>query len=278
MSESEGYSVQEGISRQKRKRKNSEDEKDAAELKRESSSGSDESATGEDREDKETDFSIPLAAKKKKEEETSLAKTQTNHSAAMTALGQQKLSSYRSCSSGDFELMPKEEGEGMGGGERDNIESSQEVSEAEWVLVDKPAEDDKSPKLSANTRQDSLAELTFTFQRPAGHTTLPKKLFKMPQGHEMNVFVEYGQDDCTIKVEAKGEKKQERNWGWPLEAKIVVLLHPQKDKQGQLMEGERCEGPGKQLCSLKVCNILIKSMGFVGKDGMMNITLILKYA
>ena len=278
MSESEGYSVQEGIRGQKRKRKNSDDEKDAAELKRESSSGSDESATGEDREDKETGFSIPLAAKKRKEEETSLAKlTQTNHNAAMRALRQQDSSSYYS---GDFELKAKEEGEGMGGGERDDIESSQEVSEAEWVIVDQSAEDDKSLKLSANTRQDSLAELTFAFQKPAGHTLPPMKFFQMPQGHEMIVFVEYGQDDCTIKVEARGEKKQERNLCWPLKAKIMVLLHPQKDTQRQLMEGERCEGPGKQLCSLKVRkdNIMIKSMGFVDKCGMMNITLITAYA
>ena len=237
MSESEGYSVQEGISGQKRKRKNSEDEKDAAELRRESSSGSDESATGEDREDKETDFFIPSAARKRKEEESDR--------------------------DADEEDSSTSEATGETGTQEEQEKGKIENDGWPW---------------SSNTRQDSLAELMFAFQRPAGLTQAPVKPFKMPQGHEMIVFVEHGQDDCTIKVEARGAEKQERNLCWPLEAKIVVLLHPQKDTQGQLMEGERCEGPGKQLCSLKVRkdNILIKSMGFVDKDGMMNITLILK--
>ena len=64
------------------------------------------------------------------------------------------------------QAMGEEEGEGMGGGERDDIESSQEVSEAEWVLVDKPAEDDKSLELSANTktRRKNLETISFPFQ------------------------------------------------------------------------------------------------------------------
>ena len=125
---------------------------------------------------------------------------QANHCAAMRALRRQSLSSTFS---GDFELtaqieadkrsvasfsinleedsmireeeessdtpkqaMGEEAGEGMGGGERDDIESSQEVSEAEWVLIDKPAEDDKSLELSANTKtcRKNLGTISFRFQ------------------------------------------------------------------------------------------------------------------
>ena len=219
MSESDEYLVPEEISGQKRKRKNSKDEKDAAELKRESSSGSDESATGEDREDKETDFSIPLAAKKRKEEETSLA---------------------------------KEEGKGMGGGERDDIESSQEVSEAEWVLIDKPAEDDKSLKLSTNTRQDSLAKLTFAFQRPAEKqnklTSISTQLGKLiphyfiAQGYPMKANFNWKKESLKVDILSNVVVTPPK-LKWPIYMSFGIELQNCKEQSWEIKGA--CEKGGK---------------------------------